>query len=154
MAGAAKMEERIPPDQKLWEYLSRVVGFDAELEEEYRATLEKRWIPLGEVLLREGIIRVSQMMTLLDMQVDEPHLRIGDLAVREGFCTHESIQRALGIQREQSPHPVELLLQDSRMDQASLFDGVLSYVRHLEGLVHSLRNRSQANEPSVSAKRS
>ena len=148
------MEEKIPPDQKLWDYLSRVVGFDAELQEEYRSTLEMRWIPLGEVLLREGIIRVSQMMTLLDMQVDEPDLRIGDLAVREGFCTHESIQRALAIQREQSPHPVELLLQDPRADQASLLDGVLSYVRHLEGLVHSLRGRNLASEESIGVRRS
>lgn len=56
------------------------------------------WMPLGKVLIRKGFVTVREVMELLSLQAIEPHLRIGDLAVREGLCTSEEVRQALETQ--------------------------------------------------------
>jgi len=135
------MEERLSTDSALWRVLSEIGGFDEALVTEFEQIIEQKWMPIGEVMLREGMLRMREVMALLGIQADEPGQRFGDLAIREGFCTQEQVGKALRIQRETCPHPLELLMRDQRLDQTSLFDGMVEYARYLEGRVRSLERR-------------
>ncbi len=134
-------EERLQSDYEFWGCLVETCDLDEAIIDEYRTTQSRGWSPLGSILLRDGVLSMSQVIALLAIQANEPDVRIGDLAVREGHCTQATIRKALVVQREESPHPIELLMADSRVDKPTLFDGVTSYVRFLEGLVHRMRTR-------------
>lgn len=133
------MDKPLAPEPHFWDYLIQVGALDQELVSEYRDPTARPWRQLGEILIREGLLSIKQVSSLLGMQADEPAMRIGDLAVREGMLSREQIDDALRIQRQSSPHPLELLAGDERIEQQSLFMGLVGYVRHLEGLVHNLR---------------
>lgn len=135
------MERRISTDSALWRVLSDIGGFDEALVAEFEQIIEQRWMPIGEVMLREGMLRMQEVMALLGIQADEPGQRFGDLAIREGYCTQEQVGKALRIQRETCPHPLELLMRDPRLDQSNLFDGMVEYARYLEGRVRSLERQ-------------
>ncbi len=120
----------------LWESLATSGAISAELIDD----LKERWTPLswkplGEILLREGKLTVRQIAGLLGMQASEPERRIGDLAVREGLCTRADIEAALDTQRRTCPGPIDILLQDGRVNRDDLLDALLRYVRFLEGKV-------------------
>ena len=119
-----------------WDSLVASEAFDFELVAELKERwTPESWRPLGEVLLREGYLTMRQLGGLLGMQADEPHMRLGDLAVREGLCSVDAIEAALQLQRRSCPGPIELLLQDRRVDRDDLLDALLVYVRFLEGHV-------------------
>lgn len=85
--------------------------------------------------MREGYLTLRQIAGLVGMQSEEPHMRLGDIAVREGLCTVEEIQKALAVQRESCPGPVEVLLRDPRIEGEDLLEALLMYARYLEGRV-------------------
>ena len=97
-----------------------------------RGRVRDGWMPIGRILRQRGHISMSQLMDLLQMQTQEPHLRLGELAVREGHCTEEDTVVALLIQRESSPHPLEVLLAEVPFDTDRLCRALLRYVRSLE----------------------
>jgi hypothetical protein len=76
---------------------------------------------------------MDQMTRLLEMQTSEPHLRLGELAVREGFCTEEDVREAMRLQREASPHALEVFLSEVPCDKDQFIQALIRYVRHLEG---------------------
>ena len=57
---------------------------------------------------------------------------VGELAVREGYCTMDDVQKALASQREEFPGPVELLVSDERLDRDAVLQALLAYSRVLE----------------------
>jgi hypothetical protein len=97
-----------------------------------RNRVQEAWIPIGEVLRGQGHLTTSQLMDLVQMQASEPHLRLGELAVREGFCSDRDIVEAISMQREANPHPLEILLADYPCDRDRLWSIVIRYLRQVE----------------------
>ena len=65
-------------------------------------------------------------------QACEPHLRLGEIAVREGFCTQRDVLKAVQRQRETNPHPLEILLAEDSCDSKRLNKVLVRYIRQLE----------------------
>lgn len=65
---------------------------------------EGRENPLGEILLRKGVITQNQLSCLISIQelveVRESDFRFGALALQNGFVTQEQIDRALEAQKK------------------------------------------------------
>jgi hypothetical protein len=90
------------------------------------------WIPLGKILRRQGHLNMAQLMELLQLQAQRPHVRLGELAVQRGFCSEDHVLSALRAQFESGPHPLELVWQDDRCDHARLVVALTTYIRRLE----------------------
>lgn len=93
--------------------------------------------PLGRILIHEGVLSVGQVMDVVGRQVDHPELRIGELAVQQGYCTAEDIERCLEIQRDLLAHPMEELLGRRDVDPAALVRALSSYIGALESALGS-----------------
>ena len=146
---------REKPDA-FWRELVEQHVLSPELVEEHRiAARESPWIPLGKIMMREGVLTVRQVMGLVSIQADEPNIRIGDLAVREGLCTPEDIARCLDVQRQSAPGPIQLLLRDERVSSDRLMNSLVGYIHHLEGRLTSLTEALEKGEgvepPEVAA---
>lgn len=120
---------------EFWEFLTRRTRIDPEILEEYRVEHRKMWRPLGATLIKLGILTWEEVTHLLRIQADEPHVRIGELAVREGLCRGEELDEAIRYHAIRHPHPFELLARDPRLDERVVFDALVGYARHLEGRV-------------------
>ncbi|MEM8712578.1 MAG: hypothetical protein AAGG01_16615 [Planctomycetota bacterium] len=119
---------------EFWKQIVEKRALSPELVEEHRRSMrETPWIPLGRILIREGILSVKQVMGLVAMQIVEPHVRIGDLAVRECLCTTEQILHCLELQETQSPGPIQLLVRDERVGHDRLVNALVGYIHFLEG---------------------
>lgn len=135
------MSDLTIPGDEFWRVLLDNGALDQGLVDEFKQALEKSpRKPLGQILVREGFMSVSQVAGLISIQADEPHMRLGDLAVREGVCTAEQIEAALSLQTRTSPGPVALLMGDDRVQNDALLEAVASYMHHLEGRVRILRD--------------
>jgi hypothetical protein len=102
------------------------------------ATDRGSWIPLGTILVRSGHLTIEDLAILLEMQTDECHLRIGELAVREGYCTPEDVEKALVAQTVLVDPPVQTLLSAIRGDRERLCRILLRYVGQLEARLVAL----------------
>ena len=106
------------------------------LTTEAAAALRQRaadsWVPLGKLLRQRSLITMTQLLDLLDAKSREPGARIGDLAVRAGFCTREQVDLCLALQRELSPHPLEILARDRTCDPIRMCQALTRYVRELD----------------------
>jgi hypothetical protein len=100
--------------------------------------VRESWVPIGEVLRAQGHLTTSQLMDLVQMQAAEPHLRLGELAVREGFCKEQDLLDAVSIQRESNPHPIEILLSDFACDRDRVWSVVVRYLRQIESRLADL----------------
>jgi hypothetical protein len=96
------------------------------------------WRPIGQILREQGHLSVEQVIRLLQLQAEEPHLLLGELAVRERMCREKHVQEALRIQRETSPHVIERLLDEEGCDPERLCRALVRYVRQLEARVAEL----------------
>lgn len=129
---------------EFWNQVIEKRALSLDLVEKHRRSMrETPWVPLGRILIREGILSVRQVMGLVAMQVSEPHIRIGDLAVREGLCTPEEVAHCLDQQAASSPGPIHLLLKDENVSQDRLVNALVGYIHFLEGQLE----RSGACEP-------
>ncbi len=141
-------DSRYPVLDLFWECLEASNAIDPKLLDEMRASwTPDSWRPLGEILMRNGSLSLHQVAGLIGMQADEPHMRIGDLAVREGLCTVAQVADALQIQRDSCPGPVEILLRDKHLNGEQLLDALLMYARYLEGRL--LRRGTESEVSSV-----
>jgi hypothetical protein len=97
-----RTETSPPPtrrDEAFWYGLIESETLDRRLVDEYlRVHAELGPKPLGAILVQAGFLTVRQVATLLGMQADEPYVRIGELAVREGYCALEDVEAALALQ--------------------------------------------------------
>ena len=119
-----------------WECLVQAGTLDEDLVKELKeAWHPDAWTPLGKILVDQGILTQVQVANLLALQADEPRMRLGDLAVREGLCSDEDVKRTLDHQRETCPGPIELLMQSGGVGTEELLGTLLTYVRFLEGLL-------------------
>lgn len=128
------LDQRLFVIDQFWDCLAESEAVDPQLLSELRATwTPDSWQPLGEILIRSGVLTLKQVAGLIGMQATEPHMRIGDLAVREGLCDKEQLRVALEVQRKSCPGPIEVLLQSERVEGEELLDALLKYARFLEG---------------------
>lgn len=127
------------PDD-FWTQVIEERSLSPDLVENYRRSrADTSRVPLGRILIRERVLSVRQVMALISMQIEEPDIRIGDLAVREGFCTTEDIERCLDVQLATCSASVEDLLQDGEVAEPLLIHALVGYVRFLE---QQLENKS------------
>lgn len=125
---------------EFWQQLLDAGVLDEDLANEFDRAANAAWTPIGKLLVQSGALSMAQLMSLLGMQADEPYVRLGDLAIREGFCDLEQIRGAVEEQQRSCPHPVELLLADSRIDNGTLFGPLIDYMRWLESRLNALEH--------------
>ncbi len=122
-----------PPE--FWNHLIAANAFDESLLNEMKMAVRlSPWRPFGAILVELGYMRLGQVAHLLRIQADEMHMRIGALAVREGFCTTDQIENALAVQRERNVTPIDVLVADERVDQRRLMRGLARYIADLEAI--------------------
>ena len=135
------MKHEIQPEAELWRQVVESNALDPSLVAEFRKTAEaKPWKPIGRILLEMKSLGPDQLMDLLALQAQEPTIRLGELAVREGYCTEAEIDDALAIQSASSPDAIELMLRDERIDSELMIQALVGYIHHLEGAVYNLRH--------------
>ena len=130
----------ISPQAEFWRFLQAAGVIPEATADGIAQEVRDQWMPLGRILLREKKLTVDEMKRLLEMQAANPGMRVGDLAVREGFCSVSDIEEAVQFQHEQcGEHPLaRLLVQADELDHEALFQALYGYVRHLEGRVQIL----------------
>ena len=122
----------------LWDCLASIEGVSSEVVQELRQRWNPAdWRPIGELLVRRKALSFSQVSHLIRLQLDQPYMRLGELAVREGYCTMEQVQQALDVQRKEFPGPIELLIDDDRLDRDIVLQALVAYSRMLEERVRS-----------------
>ena len=119
-------------EYQLWSYLEKTGTLSAEVLAEYREQQQHSWRPLGEILVRGNYLTLHQVSQLLGLQADEPHRRIGELAVREGLLSQAQLEHALAEQRSQASYPLQPMLQDERIDRESLLRALSDHLQRLE----------------------
>ena len=105
---------------------------DRDTREHILARTRDQWVPLGKILKQRGRLTMAQLMSLLERQNESPEHLLGELAVREGYCTEEDVHEALRLQREISPHPFEVLVREVAVDRERLIEVFIRYVRQIE----------------------
>lgn len=55
---------------------------------------------MSEILVGADIITLEQLNEALDVQRDNPQARLGDILVKKGFATEDSVAQALAYQRK------------------------------------------------------
>ena len=101
--------------------------------------IRESWTPLGTILVRLGHMTMGDLATLLEMQSYEPQLRLGDLAVREGYCTQRGVEKAVRVQLAASPPPPEVLLSEIPGDRERLCRVLLRYIGQMEARLAELQ---------------
>ena len=82
-------------------------------------------------------------MGLVAIQAEEPQVKIGDLAIREGLCTPKQIKRCLDVQSQSEPGPIEVVLRDEDVSSDQLIKALAGYIHHLEGRILTLEEKQQ-----------
>ena len=142
---------KISPQSEFWRFLRDSGVISASTAEGLERKVRDSWMPLGRILLRNRKITPDQMLTILRLQGAEPGQRVGDLAVREGYCTQADVDAAIEFQRQGGPHPLAVLLDDEGVDRDALLTALYGYVRHLEGraqVLDALLSESQTQGAS------
>lgn len=100
--------------------------------ERVRARAREAWLPLGKILRQQGVLTSEQLLELLDQQATRPGARFGELALEQQFYTEAQLERALALQRDLSPHLLELALHEPELDHDRLVPAVVRYLRLVE----------------------
>ena len=135
----ATVNDPLDSMQDFWIYLGRSSDIPREILDEFEERHRKLWCPLGKVMLDLGMLRMKDVIRLLDLQFDEPQVRFGELAVREGLLTPEQLEEAIEHHRAHCPHPFEMLWSDERVESDPVFEALMGYARFLEGRVRAFR---------------
>jgi len=128
----ARMDHSRPNTPDLYTILVEEGVLTREAAAELQQRTADAWVPLGKLLRQKGLVTMAQLLELLDAKSREPDARIGDLAVRAGYCTREQVEACFTQQREFSPHPLELLARDRNFDPLRLCHALTRYVRELD----------------------
>lgn len=120
------------PSLDLFDALVRERLIDADQAARLRRHVQSAWQPLGRILRQRGHLNMEQLIELLDRQARERDTRLGDLAVSAGYCTRAQLEECLAIQREHSPHAIEILLREPGIDPLRLLQALVPYLRQLE----------------------
>ena len=85
-------------------------------------SLVKRRPPIGRIAVREGLLSVKEVMTILAAQSDAgPRIRFGEMAVRMGYLTEGDLDWLLRTQQaEVNRDPVSTLAELTGLDPSEL----------------------------------
>lgn len=117
--------------------LERMVAEDLlsrELAEEVCEGARRHNPLLGEVLLSAGILRMGQLMKILERQACDPGARLGEVAVELAFCTEADVRWGLAKQAEQSRHPLEELHGRGLVSEGALLQFLVGLLKRCEKL--------------------
>lgn len=132
------MNEIDGSSEALWAELVAHGVLERELVEAFRlATPGDPWVPLGKVMLDEGVITLRQVMDVLAAQSAAPEARFGEIAVRDGHCTVADVRRCLDIQARETPGSIEYALADVDVPPGRVIAALASYARYLERRIES-----------------
>lgn len=135
------MAKTLPYIEDVWDYLVEQRIMDAHAANELRQRGEDDRVALGRVLVEEGVLEMGQLMRVLELSDLRPYQRLGDIAVAEGLCEREDIEAAIAIQRKQSRHPIEYVLECPSYRRGPLFAALGEYISMLESRVKRLSAR-------------
>ncbi len=90
---------------RFWQLLLEAGIVSQAAAEEMKQRIIVARPPLGKILCQERFVTVSQVMRLLEIQAEQSSLRIGELAVKHGYCSEVEVERALSIQRQSTCTP-------------------------------------------------
>jgi hypothetical protein len=130
------MESKKAPNEELLDLLVEEEALPRPVAEALRARLRETWVPLGKILRQKGWLSMPQLTEILQLQSQTP-LRLGEIACLRGYCTSEQVEQALHIQREMSPHALDLVFQAEGVDVTKVVRAVTRYVRRLETRLHA-----------------
>jgi hypothetical protein len=88
-------------------------------------------MPLGVILRQRGKLTMAQLIELVHMQSAKPGLRLGELAVSQGWCTEADIDEALAVQKR-SVHLLDLVLAEEGCNASLLVRALVRYAKLLE----------------------
>lgn len=95
----------------------------------------RRHNPLfGEVLVTARVLRMGQLMKVLERQACDPGARLGEVAVELGFCTETDVRWALARQAELCRHPLEELNGRGLVSQGALLQFLIGLIQRDEKL--------------------
>lgn len=76
--------------------------------------------PLGQLALYRGVLGVQDVVLILDAQLEQPHMRFGELAVDLGLCSPQDIEALLTEQRARAVSLEALLVQHGAVSPGRL----------------------------------
>lgn len=71
--------------------------------------------PLGQLALYRGVLQVEEVVQVLDAQLEQPHMRFGELAVAMGLCSLHDIETLLEEQQARAVSPQTLLVRQGAL---------------------------------------
>jgi hypothetical protein len=137
------MESKKAPNEELLDLLVEEGAIPRPVAEALRGRLRETWMPIGKILRQKGWLSMPQLTEILQLQSQSP-LRLGELACARGYCTAAQIEEALQVQREMSPHALDLVFQTAGIDVEKVLKGVTRYVRTLETRLHGVPTRPRS----------
>ncbi len=89
---------------------------------------------LGEVMVASRVLRMGQLMKVLERQACDPGARLGEVAVELGFCTETDVRWSLTKQAELCRHPLEELNERGLVSQGALLQFLMGWIKRKETL--------------------
>jgi hypothetical protein len=132
------MDSKKAPSEELLDLLVAEGAVPRPVADALRSRLRESWMPIGKILRQKGWISMPQLTEMLQLQSHSP-LRLGEIACSLGYCTAQQIEEALQIQREMSPHALDLVFGSAGVDVEKVMKSVTRYVRTLESRIHAVR---------------
>jgi hypothetical protein len=109
----------------------------AEVLDRLEARSNEAVMPLGVILRQRGKLTMAQLVELSHMQSGNPRMRLGELAVKQGWCTEADVEEALAQQRRRM-HLLDLVTVEEGCDSSALVRALVRYVKLLEDRVAAL----------------
>ena len=108
----------------------------ADVLERLESKSNEAVMPLGVILRQRGKLTMAQLIELSHMQSGNPRLRLGELAVKQGWCTEADVNEALAQQRR--VHYLDLVAGEEGCNSSALVRALVRYVKVLEERVAAL----------------
>ncbi len=96
-------------------------------------------MPLGVILRQRGKLTMAQLVELAQTKSSGPGTRLGELAVKKGWCTLRDVEEAL-IEQERRMHLLDMVLAEGSCDAAALTRALVRYARVLEERVATIES--------------
>jgi hypothetical protein len=109
----------------------------AEVLHRLEARSNEAVMPLGVILRQRGKLTMAQLIELSHMQSGNPRMRLGELAVKQGWCTEADVDEALA-QQQRRVHLLDLVTGEEGCDSSALVRALVRYVKLLEERIAAL----------------
>ncbi len=117
--------------------LERMVAEDLlsrDVAEDVCASAQRHNPLFGEVMVTSRVLRMGQLMKVLERQACDPSARLGEVAVELGFCTETDVRWGLTKQAELCRHPLEELNERGLVSQGALLQFLVGLIKRNEKL--------------------